>query len=126
MPNSLAKILVVEDDRQLRKALVTTLTDNGYEVISAKDGEEGINLATTELPSLIILDLLMPKINGHELLKLLRQNPKARHIPVIVLTNDISTESIQEAKDKGAPAYFSKASTSLSEILEVVSYHLSK
>lgn len=119
-------ILVVEDDRQLRKALVSTLKDQGYEVISANDGEAGLKMALDVLPHLLILDLLMPKLNGQELLKLLRQDSRAKHIPVIVLTNDASPESIKEASASGAPAYFSKASVSLDEVLEVVRYHLAK
>jgi CheY-like chemotaxis protein len=117
-------ILVVEDDHQLRKALVITLQEQGYKVISAHHGEAGLKLALSEQPNLLILDVLMPKLNGHELLKQLRKHPSGRHIPVIVLTNDASPESIREATDSGAPAYFSKASTSLSEIIDVVGYHL--
>jgi CheY-like chemotaxis protein len=117
-------ILVVEDDRQLRKALVTTLEGQGYKVISAQDGEEGLKLAQIKSPTLLILDLLMPKMNGQEMLKLLRKNPKTKQIPVIILTNDASPESIKEASASGAPAYFSKASTSLKELLDIVSYHL--
>jgi len=117
-------ILVVEDDRQLRKALVTTLEGQGYAVISAEDGEEGLKLAKTKLPSLLILDLLMPKMNGQEMLKLLRRDDKTKQIPVVVLTNDASPRSIKQASASGAPAYFSKASTTLKELLDIVGYHL--
>lgn len=119
-------ILVVEDDRQLRKALVKKFEDLGYKVISAQNGETGLKLALSALPDLLILDMLMPKMNGHELLKLLRKDRRGKHIPVVVLTNDGSPTSIQEATEKGAPAYFSKASTSLSEVAEIVHYHLAE
>ena len=117
-------ILVVEDDRQLRKALVTKLGDLGYKVISAQNGETGLKLAISSLPDLLILDLLMPKMNGHELLKLLRKDRHGKHIPVVILTNDGSPQAIEKATKSGAPAYFSKASTSLAEVVEIVQYHL--
>ncbi len=117
-------ILVVEDDRQLRKALVTKLGGLGYKVIGASDGEIGLKLALTTLPDLMILDILMPKLNGHELLKALRKDKHGKHIPVVVLTNDGSPQSIQKASKSGAPAYFSKASTSLKEVVDVIQYHL--
>jgi two-component system sensor histidine kinase/response regulator len=117
-------ILVVEDDRQLRDALIIVFGKHDYEVLSAADGEAGLELAKTKLPDLIILDLLMPKMNGREMLKLLREDSRAKHIPAVVLTNDDSPESIKQASASGAPAYFSKASTSLKELLDIVSYHL--
>lgn len=117
-------ILVVEDDRQLRKALTTKLDQIGYKVISAQDGEDGLKLALDKQPDLLILDMLMPKMNGNEMLKMLRAKRKGKHIPVVILTNDASPESAQAAMEDGAPAYFSKASTSLAEVIEIVRYHL--
>lgn len=118
------KILVVEDDRQLRKALVSKLKQCGYTVHAAEDGQEGLRLTLAEQPDLLILDLLMPKMGGQEMLKYLRDDPQAKHVPVVILTNDASRESIEEATLSGAPAYFSKASTSLKEVIEIVEYHL--
>lgn len=117
-------ILVVEDDRQLRKALVTKLQSLGYKIISAEDGEQGLKLALSTQPNLVILDLLMPKMNGQEMLKLMRQDPRSKQIPVVVLSNDASATSIRDAVDSGAPAYFSKASTTLREVVDIVNYHL--
>lgn len=117
-------ILVVEDDRQLRKALTTKLDQIGYKVISAPDGEAGLKLAIDKQPDLLILDMLMPKLNGNDMLKMLRKDHRSKKIPVIVLTNDATPESAQAAKKSGAPAYFSKANTSLAEVIEIVRYHL--
>lgn len=117
-------ILVVEDDRQLRKALTTKLDQIGYKVVSAPDGEAGLKLALDKQPDLLILDMLMPKLNGNDMLKMLRKDRRGKHIPVVVLTNDASPKSAQAAIKRGAPAYFSKASISLAEVVEVVRYHL--
>lgn len=118
------KILVVEDNSQLRNALVIKLRSLDYNVVQAPNGEDGLGLALSEQPDLLILDLLMPRMGGHEMLRLLHKNEMGKHIPAIILTNDGSRESVDEALLNGAPAYFSKSGTSLKELVEIVSYHL--
>jgi DNA-binding response OmpR family regulator len=118
------KVLVIEDDRQLLSALADTIKQQGYAVISTQDGEEGLELAISAHPDLILLDLQLPKLDGHELLKILRKDKLGQRIPVIILTNDESPVSINETLDKAAPAYFIKAETSLASISAAIHYHL--
>lgn len=117
-------ILIVEDDIRLRVALTHKLRQEGYDVLSAADGEEGLAIAAANHPDLILLDLMMPKLNGRDMLHILRAHKWGRRIPVIVLTNDASTRSVNAALKHNAPAYFIKVDISLREIVEAVRYHL--
>jgi len=116
----MAKILLIEDDPALVKALGEFLNLNGYEVASALDGEAGLALARQERPDLILLDLILPRRPGLEVLKKLRQDPALIGLPVIVLTNVESNESVSEALALGAKAYLVKTSYSLEEVLAKV------
>ena len=81
------KILFVEDEEALQKTLGEILKQEGYEVVSASDGENGLSLVKSEKPDLILLDLILPKMNGFEVLKKLKADTECQEIPVIVLTN---------------------------------------
>lgn len=116
----MAKILLIEDDPALVKALGEFLSLAGYEVASALDGEAGLALARTERPDLILLDLILPRLPGIEVLKELRKDPELAAVPVIVLTNVESTETVEQAVELGAKAYLVKTSYSLEEVLEKV------
>lgn len=85
--NKKVLILVVEDEKILVETLQEKLEGEGFEVLKSYDGEEGLNLALTQHPDLILLDLLMPKVDGLQMLKKLRQDPWGLHANVIVLTN---------------------------------------
>jgi len=114
------KILVIEDEAALQKTFGDMLTREGYEVIKALDGEIGLRLARKELPNLIILDLILPKMNGFEVLKALKSDPKTESIPVIVQTNLESMDDIQRALGGGASTYLVKSNYSLEEVLQKV------
>src|SRR2546430_7494449 len=86
------KVLLAEDDRLLRTAAVSTLRRAGFDVRAAEDGEETVALAAAERPDLILLDLVMPRVDGFEALRRLKADPATRAIPVIVLSN-LGTES---------------------------------
>ncbi|MBU1864588.1 MAG: response regulator [Candidatus Omnitrophica bacterium] len=86
------KILVVDDEAVARNLLVDMLSDEGYDVITAVDGEEGLQKASSELTDLIILDLLMPKIAGGTLAAKLRADKKTSHIPILFLTGMINKD----------------------------------
>lgn len=118
------QVLIVEDDLSIRDVLAQKITDCGYEVILSGDGQEGLDLALDKDPDLILLDLQLPKLNGKELLKKVRNDEKSKRIPVIILTNDGSSMSIEDTLNKGTPAYFIKSDTSLAEIVEAIKYHL--
>jgi CheY-like chemotaxis protein len=107
------RILVAEDDRFLRKAAEMALKRQGYTVLTAADGEEALRAARTELPDLILLDLIMPKLNGFDVLQALKKDAPTGHIPVIILSNLGQDRDVQQAMDAGAAAYFIKTNLSL-------------
>ena len=114
------KILFVEDESALQKTFGDFLTQEGYEMVSALDGEKGLELAKTENPDLILLDLVMPKMHGFEVLKRLKQDEKTKDIPIIVLTNLESMEDVEKAIELGATTYLVKASYSLEEVIDKI------
>jgi len=114
------KILFIEDESTLQKTLGTVLTKEGYQVVSALDGEIGFRMAKKEKPDLILLDLILPKMNGFDVLKSIKAEETIKEIPIIVLTNLESMEDIQKALDLGAATYLVKANYSLEEVLEKI------
>lgn len=112
------KILVVEDDQILLKALNMELLSSGFDVYSAENGAEGLRVCEKVKPDLILLDLLMPKMNGFEFLEGLKKAKKK--IPVIVLSNLSQDEDKAKATKLGACDYFIKSSTNLSEITKKI------
>ena len=102
------KILLIEDSRLLRITTERTLVRAGYEVITAVDGEEGLRLAVESKPDLVLLDMMLPKLSGQEVLKKLRLNPSTKSTPVIVLTG-LSEANRQKLLDEGASLYFEKS-----------------
>ncbi len=111
------KILVVEDDRVLNKALSIKLTAEGYDVINAYDGKEGIKSAVMYTPSLIILDIVMPEMSGTQMLDELRENSWGKTVPVILLSNLEPSDSILDKIVKDQPSYYLiKANTPLEEL----------
>ncbi|MGH7391208.1 MAG: response regulator transcription factor [Candidatus Rokuibacteriota bacterium] len=114
------RILLVEDDRFLRRACESSLRQRGFVVISAVDGEEGLRLAQRDLPDLVLLDLLMPRVSGAEVLRSLKADPATRHIPVLILSNSSRDQDVAEVMALGALDYWVKASLSLKELGERV------
>jgi CheY-like chemotaxis protein len=114
------KILFIEDEAAIHKTLSDTLNREEYKTISALDGEIGLRLAREEKPDLILLDLMMPKVDGFEVLKGLKADEGTKEIPVIVLTNMEQMEDIQRAIDLGATTYLVKANHNLQEVVEMI------
>ena len=114
------RILLAEDDRFLRKAAETTLKRNGFEVITATDGEEALRAVGTCNPHLVLLDLIMPKIQGFEVLRSIKADPTTAAIPVIVLSNLGQERDVQRAMEGGAVAYRIKANLSLDDLVKQV------
>ena len=119
-------ILFIEDESALQKTFGEILSQEGYEMISALDGETGFDLAKLKKPDLILLDLVLPKLHGFEVLKQLKQNSETKEIPVIVLTNLEGMADVQKALDLGATTYLVKAQYRLEEIVEKVKKALSE
>ncbi len=119
MPKS-KKIIILEDDRILLKALNIELISNGFEVLSATDGASGIKIIEKENPDLVLLDLVMPKMHGFEVLKKLKNNKNTKNIPVIILSNLGQEEEIKKGMELGAFDYYKKASTDLNELSDKI------
>ena len=114
------KILFIEDESALQKTLGESLRQEGFEVVSALDGELGLNLAKTKNPDLILLDLMLPKMNGFEVLKQLKSLEETKNISVIVLTNLEGVGEIDKVLELGATTYLVKAQYSLDEMVEKI------
>ena len=110
------RILLAEDDRILRKAGEVSLKKKGYEVISAADGEDALAKARDHKPDLVLLDVMMPKLNGFEVLQALKGEAETRDIPVIMLTNLEQPSDIQRARDAGAHSYLVKSNMNLDDL----------
>ena len=112
----MATILFIEDEAALQKALGDYLRESGHTVVPALDGEDGLRRLRRHRPDLILLDLIVPRLAGLEVLEQIRNDPKLHTIPVIVLTNIDSTESVEKAMALGAAAYLVKTNYSLEEV----------
>jgi len=105
-------ILLVEDSRFLRRANERSLTKAGYRVTTASDGEEALHLAKAIAPDLVLLDMLLPKIGGPQVLRALRNDPATTMIPIVVLSS-LPQSNEQKLKEEGAVAYFEKSKLDL-------------
>jgi CheY-like chemotaxis protein len=114
------RILLVEDDRFLRRACEVSLRQRGFVVTTAADGEEALRKVRAELPDLILLDLLMPKMTGTEVLKALRAEEATREIRVLILSNSSREQDVEEIKALGVSGYFVKADLSLQTLGDMV------
>ncbi len=113
MDTTAKRVLLVEDDRFLRRACEASLRQRGFTVQTAADGEEGLRLARTEAPDIILLDLLMPKLSGLDVLRALKADAATRGLPVLVLSNSSRQQDIDEITRLGVVGYFVKADLSL-------------
>lgn len=113
-------ILFVEDEAVMQKAVGEFLGVKGYNVIAALDGELGINMARTQKPNLILLDIILPKKDGFEVLKDLKNNEETKDIPVIVLTNLSQMGDIGKVMELGVTTYLVKSDQSLKDIAAIV------
>jgi CheY-like chemotaxis protein len=116
----MAKIMLVEDDNNLREIYGERLIAEGYEIVSAKDGEEALALAVKEKPDLIISDVMMPKISGFDMLDILRQTPETKNTKVIMMTALSQAEDKQRASSLGADKYLVKSQVTLEDVARVV------
>ena len=113
-------ILIVEDDKFLRNFLVLKLTKENYNIIEAVDGEEGIKKIKEEKLDLVLLDLILPGIDGFEVLSQMRSDPSLHPIPVIILSNLGQEEDIKKGFNIGANDYLIKADFTLREVIEKI------
>lgn len=118
------KILIVEDDLFIRDLYLHVFNNSGYTVLAAKDGEEGVTAANDKQPDIILLDIMLPKLNGIEALKRLKNEDKTRQIPVIMLTNLADDNVIKEAFQSGAQGYLIKTRYSPYEMVKQIEIFL--
>jgi DNA-binding response OmpR family regulator len=114
------KILIIEDDNILQKALQEFLTEEGFEIFSALDGEEGIKFTKEKKPDLILLDIILPRKDGYEVLETIKSDPEVKSIPVILLTNLGSLSDVEKALELGATTYLIKADYKLEEVVKKI------
>jgi DNA-binding response OmpR family regulator len=126
MAEKQAKIILIEDDITLREMYRAKLMQSNYQVFEAEDAEQGMQLILDEQPDLILLDLILPKGNGFELLERIKSNLKTKKIPIIVLTSLGQSSDRQEVLDLGAADYLVKPETTLPEIISKIKEHLVK
>ena len=113
-------ILVVEDESVLRRLLVTTLRGEGFTVIEAENGDQGRKQAFKYHPCLVLLDIIMPGMNGMEMLRLLRQDDWGKTANVVLLTNLDDVEDLEKAKQFGVKDYMVKSDWSLDDLTREV------
>ncbi len=114
------KILIIEDDKFVRELIFQKLTEEKFEVVAAKDGEEGVEKTESEKPDLVLLDLILPGIDGFEVLSRIRKNPLIGKIPVIILSNLGEKVDVDRGIKLGANDYLIKAHFTPKEIVEKV------
>ena len=113
-------ILKVEDDEILLRALYLLFHNSGYTIASATDGDSALKMAQRLKPDLVLLDLLLPKMNGFDVLRDMKADPNLKNIPVVVLSNLGDVSDIEKAKGLGAFDYYVKANTELSSLEEKI------
>lgn len=116
----MAKILLVEDDQSLREIYGIRLTAEGYEIVSAGDGEEALATAVREMPDLIISDVMMPKISGFDMLDILRSTPETKDIKVIMMTALSSEDQRERGESLGADRFLVKSQVGIEDVVNAV------
>lgn len=116
----MAKILVVEDDPLMSRMYQKIFTFEGYEVEMASDGQEGLDKAREVKPTLMLLDVMMPKLNGLQVLEKLKSDPETKAIPVVMLTNLAGEQDAESALTKGAIKYIIKSEHDPKEVADMV------
>jgi DNA-binding response OmpR family regulator len=117
------KILVIEDDLPTQNALIDKLTKSNFEVLRAVDGEKGLAIAFDYHPGLILLDIMIPKIDGMEIMKRLRsEEPWGKNVPIFILSNlNPNEEKIMKSIVENEPSYYLvKANSNLDDIIEKI------
>lgn len=118
-----ARILVVDDEPDVVQLLERTLGSDGYEVVAAYDGLSALDLAATENPDIILLDVMMPMMSGYEVAEQLKANPQTQHIPIICVTSAHSMDARAKSRQAGAATLIMKP-FSPAELIAQIERHL--
>ena len=119
-------VLLIEDDRFLIKIYSNRLKLKGFDIYLSSEGEEGIRMAKDNKPDLVLLDLVLPRMSGFEVLEQLKNNPATKKIPVIILSNLSQKNDKENAEMLGAVDYLVKTDVTLDTIVERVKYYILK
>jgi|SRR3989344_5863545 len=111
------KILLIEDEPLLANLLKQRLEANSFEVMLARDGEEGLKILRDTKPDLILLDIILPKISGFELMETLRSNTSFQQAPIVIISNLGQDNDIEKGQSLGAVGYFIKAKISIEDLV---------
>lgn len=117
-----SKVLLVEDDKMLADMYVTKFSKEGMEIMKADDGVKGLAMAKEHKPDLILLDIIMPKLDGFAVLKEIKSDPNIADTHILLLTNLGQSEDVEKGKQLGADDYFIKANHTPAEIVEKVNW----
>lgn len=115
----MAKILIIEDEKDIRQLITFTLQYAGYEVVSGKDGQEAVELVQKEMPDLILMDVRMPRLDGYEACRIIKADETTKHIPVAFLSAKGQDAEIEKGFEAGASEYLLKPFTP-TELIERV------
>jgi CheY-like chemotaxis protein len=120
MGNNMTKIMLVEDDKSLREIYGVRLLAEGYDIVSAGDGEEALAMAIKERPKLIVTDVMMPKISGFDMLDILRSTTETKDIKIIMMTALSSEDQRARGEQMGADRYLVKSQVGIEDVVRVV------
>lgn len=118
------KILLVEDDQGLASVYVTRLQAEGFDVLHVPNGEDALSKTLEFHPDLIILDVMMPKISGFDVLDILRNTPETANVRIIMLTALSQESDMEKAKNLGVDDYLVKSQVVIADVVERIKYHL--
>lgn len=120
------KILIIEDDKFLRDLMTQKLAKDGFTVMTAVDGDEGLKAVMADTPDIVVLDLILPKVDGFGVLEQMKKNDKLSQVPVLVLSNLGQKEDVTRAVSLGAEDFLIKSNFTLGEIVEKIKGILNK
>ncbi len=117
MPDGARKIMLIEDDRFLSSLMKARFEKEGFTVLQEFDGEQALETLRSETPNIVILDLIMPKMSGFEVLRAISLMPQMSKIPVVILSNLAQDSDIEKARQLGAREYFVKVKVSIDDLV---------
>ena len=120
MEEKSTRVLIIEDDQRINKVYMAKLSVEGITVMTALDGEEGLRKIYSEKPDLILLDLMLPQKSGFEILKEIKQDPKVKDIPVLILSNLAQEKEVEKGLELGAEDYLVKTDYSIQQVMEKI------
>ena len=125
-PSSKSQVFIIEDDEFLVKAYQYIFEKDGFEVLVAEDGNKAMAALNGPAPSVILLDLMLPGVDGFTILEAIGKNDRWKSVPVVILSNLSSPDNVQKGKDLGATDYLVKANTDIENVVSRVKLCLSK